>query len=207
MRIQCFSLRLAIVMLALFQTFCKDSQLETVEKRDGEGLLERYQRRKTDFAKEGLYQIFSPDGALLEEAHYFNDTLDGERKYFYPNGSVESIEHFQKGEYHGKYQKFHENGQLKIEQEFVNGAMQGFSLRYYPSGVLEEKVTIRDNDENGPFWEYWENGKIKAEGYYIPSDDGPLEQGELREYDENGQLIRIADCNNGVCLTRSKKEE
>jgi antitoxin component YwqK of YwqJK toxin-antitoxin module len=124
---------------------------------------------------------------------------------------VESIEHYQKGEYHGKYQKFYESGQLKIEQEFVDGAMQGFSLRYYPNGVLEEKVTIRDSEENGPFWEYYENGNLKTEGSYAPSEDASfsdnvsLEQGELKEYDENGQLIRIADCNKGVCLTRWKK--
>ncbi len=205
MRIRHFSLLAAVGLLLLVQTFCKDSHLETVENRDSDGRLERYQRRKTDFAKEGLYQRFSPEGTLLEEAHYLNDSLNGERKYFFPNGTVESIEHYQKGEYHGKYQKFYESGQLKIEQEFVDGAMQGFSLRYYPNGVLEEKVTIRDSEENGPFWEYYENGNLKAEGSYVPSEDASLEQGELKEYDENGQLIRIADCNKGVCLTRWKK--
>jgi antitoxin component YwqK of YwqJK toxin-antitoxin module len=118
---------------------------------------------------------------------------------------VESIEHYRNGQYHGKYQKFFENGQLKIEQEFADGAMQGFSLRYYPNGVLEEKVTICDNEENGPFWEYWENGNLKTEGNYAPSEEASLEQGELKEYDESGQLIRIADCNKGVCPTHWKK--
>ena len=211
MRIKYFSLLAAVGLFVLVQTFCKESHLETVENRDNDGRLERYQRRKTDFAKEGLYQRFSPEGILLEEAHYLNDSLDGERKYFYPNGTVESIEHYRKGEYHGKYQKFYESGQLKIEQEFVDGAMQGFSLRYYPNGVLEEKVSIRDSEENGPFWEYYENGNLKTEGSYAPSEDASfsdnvsLEQGELKEYDETGQLIRIADCNKGVCLTRWKK--
>ncbi|MBV6440436.1 MAG: toxin-antitoxin system YwqK family antitoxin [Haliscomenobacteraceae bacterium CHB4] len=200
-----FSLFAATGLLVLFQTFCTENPVETVESRDAEGQLERYQRRKRDYAKEGLYQRFSADGKLREEAHYVNDTLDGERKYFFPNGTVESIEHYRRGQYHGKYQKFYESGQLYIEQEFVDGAMQGFSLGYYPNGVLKEKVTIRDNEENGPFWEYWENGNLKAEGNYAPDEDESLEQGELKEYDENGQIIRIADCNKGVCLTRWKK--
>jgi antitoxin component YwqK of YwqJK toxin-antitoxin module len=206
MRNERFFLWLAAGLLVLFQTFCKENPLETVETRDAEGRLERYQRRKTDFAKEGLYQKFAPDGKLLEEAHYLNDTLDGERKYFFPSGAVESIERYRRGQYHGKYQKFYENGQVFVEQDFVDGAMQNVSLRYYPNGVLQEKVTIRDNEENGPFWEYWENGKLKTEGTYMPVEEGEsAEQGELKEYDENGQLVRIADCKNGICLTRWKK--
>lgn len=200
-----FLISTALGLFVLFQVCCKENPIETVESRDNEGQLERYQRRKQDYAKEGLYQRFSPEGKLLEEAHYSNDTLDGERKYFFPNGTVESVEHYRRGEYHGKYQKFYENGKLYIEQEFVDGAMQGFSTAYYENGVVKEKVTIRDNEENGPFWEYWENGSLKTEGTYAPAEDGSSEQGELKEYDESGQLIRIADCNKGVCLTRWKK--
>lgn len=200
-----FSLLIVAGLFVLFQTFCKKNPLETVETRDAEGYLERFQRRKTDFAKEGLYQKFAPDGKMLEEANYLNDTLEGERKYFFPNGAVESIERYRRGQYHGKYQKFYENGQLFVEQDFVNGAMQGFSLRYYQNGSLQEKVSIRDNEENGPFWEYWENGNLKTEGTYAPFRGESSEQGELKEYDENGQLIRIADCKNGICVTRWKK--
>lgn len=200
-----FTLWIFAVLPVLFQTFCRQNNLETVETRDPEGRLERFERRKTDFAREGLYQKFAADGKLLEEAHYLSDTLDGERKYFYPNGTVESVEHYLRGAYHGTYRKYYENGQLQVQQEFVNGAMEGLSLRYYPNGTLQEKVTIRDNEENGPFQEYWENGNLKTEGAYQPSEEGSLEQGELKEYDEAGQLVRIADCNRGRCATRWKK--
>lgn len=186
---------------------CKGNSTETVENRSANGQVERYQRRKHDFAKEGQYQRFSAEGKLLEEAHYVNDTLEGERKYFFPNGTLESVEYYRRGKNHGKYQKFYENGRLNIEQDFADGAMQGFSLAYYPNGVLKEKVTIVDSEENGPFQEYWENGNLKAEGAYKPGEEESAEQGELKEYDENGQLIRIADCNMGVCLTKWKKQE
>ena len=184
--------------------YCGNNPVETVEHRDERGQLERFERRKKDFAKEGLYQRFSDTGNLLEEALYSNDTLNGERKYFYPNGTVESIEHYQKGIYHGKYQKFYESGSVQVEQEFVNGALEGLSIAYYPNGVVKEKVTLRNNEEDGPFTEYHENGALKAEGRYIPGEDLPLEQGELREYDEAGQLVRIADCQSGICRTRWK---
>jgi len=32
-----------------------------------------------------------------------------------------------------------------------------------------------------------------------------LEEGTLKEYDEKGQLVRIANCKSGTCLTQWKK--
>ena len=180
--------------------------VEKVEDRNERGQLERFERRKKDFAKEGLYQRFDEKGVLLEEAHYKNDTLDGERKYFYPSGALESIEHYSNGIYHGKYLKYYDSGTLQVEQEFVSGALEGWSTAYYPNGVVKEKVTLVHNEENGPFTEFYENGQKKAEGRYVPGEDFPMEQGELKEYDETGQLVRIADCQSGICKTKWKKE-
>ena len=199
-------LRWSAVLLIVFQSFCTPNPLETTEAKNDRGQLERWQRRKDNLAKERLYQRFSPEGVLLEEAHYLADSLDGERKYFSATGSLESIERYQKGKFHGKFQAFYENGQVKIEQDFVNGALTGLSVRYYPNGKLQEKVMLKDNVENGAFTEYHENGNLKTEGTYLPNEEGDgLEEGELKEYDESGQLIRIADCIHGRCLTKWKK--
>lgn len=182
------------------------SHHETVDAKDAQGRTIRYERRKKDFAKDGLYQRFGENGNLVEEAEYANDTLHGFRKYYYPNESLESVEHFNNGTYHGKYEQYYQDGQLHIEQTFVQGALQGLSLSYYPNGNLKEKVTLKDNDEYGPFLEYYENGVLKTEGNYIPGDDFPLEEGVLKEYDEKGELIRVADCKAGRCTTQWKKE-
>ena len=194
---------LSFTLFLIFQVSCKDSLVETIEIRDDEGRLERFQRNKKDFAKEGLYQKFSVENILLEEAHYHLDVLEGEKKYFYPDGSLESTENYKNGQIDRKYRNFFENGHIKLEQDFVNGAMQGLSIRYYPNGVIEERVTMVDNEENGPFQEYYENGNLKTEGFYAPSEtESALEQGELKEYDENGVLTRVADCKDGRCVTR-----
>lgn len=199
-------LRFSAVCLLLLQAFCTPNPIETTEAKNDRGQLERWQRRKDNQKKEGLFQRFSPESVLLEEAHYLADSLDGERKYFSKTGALESIEQYQNNQLHGKFQAFYPEGQLKIEQEFVHGALSGLSIRYYPNGKIQEKVQIKDNVENGPFTEYHENGNLKTEGTYVPSEEGDgLEQGELKEYDETGQLIRIADCDNGMCLTRWKK--
>ncbi len=199
-------LRHSVVLLLVFQAFCTPNPIETTEAKNDRGQLERWQRRKDNFAKEGLFQRFSPEGVLLEEANYRADSLDGERKFYSSKGILESIERYQNNKIHGKFQGFYENGQVKIEQDFVQGALTGFSIRYHPNGKIQEKVLLKDNVENGPFSEYYENGNLKTEGTYAPNEDGDgLEEGELKEYDETGQLIRIADCKNGACLTRWKK--
>ena len=117
--------RLGVVLLLVFQAFCTQNPIETTEAKNDRGQLERWQRRKDNFAKEGLFQRFSPEGKLLEEAHYVADSLEGERKYYFPNGKVESIERYQYNKIHGKFQTFYEDGQLKIEQDFVQGALNG----------------------------------------------------------------------------------
>jgi len=192
---------------SLFLAACNYfSATEVAESHDEQGRLERYERRKKDFAKEGLYQKFHPNGKVALEAHYINDTLDGVRKFFYPNGGVESIENFVQGEFHGPYQHFYENGTLQLEQVFIDGALQGLSKTHYPNGILTDQVTLVNNEEDGPFVEYYENGAKKAEGFYTPGADGPLEQGELKEYNELGELIRMANCKDGCCVTTWKKE-
>ncbi len=191
----------------LLPTACKENPTEIVETRDAEGRLERYERNKKDFAKAGKYQKFAADGKLIEEANYRQDKLEGERRYFYPNGKVESIENYKNGLLHGKYRKFLEDGAPRIEQDYVDGVMQGLSIRYYPNGNVEERVTMVNNEESGLFQEFYENGQLKVEGTYaLVGEESAQEQGELKEYDENGQLVRIADCVDGRCLTRWKKE-
>jgi antitoxin component YwqK of YwqJK toxin-antitoxin module len=199
-------LRIGVVFLLVFQAFCTQNPIETTETKNDRGQVERWQRRKDNQKKEGLFQRFSAEGILLEEAHYLADSLDGERKYFSVKGVLESIEQYQNNKIHGKFKAFYPEGQVKIEQDFVQGALTGYSIRYYPNGQIQEKVLLKDNVENGPFVEYHENGALKTEGTYVPNEEGDgVENGELKEYDEAGQVIRIADCTNGMCLTRWKK--
>lgn len=174
------------------------TNIETVEVRNEHGELERFERRKKDYARHGLYRRFDAKGQLREEAHYENDTLHGTRTLFYPDGQVEQVEHYEHGVHHGPVVLYFENGQKHLEQTFVHGKLQGLSTRWYPNGTLREKVTLRDNEENGPFTEWYENGQIKAEGTYI---DGDNEHDTLRLYDTNGQLERLMWCQRGRCRT------
>lgn len=189
--------------IALLLVSCQP-KTEVVETTNEFGRKIRYERRKSDFAKEGKYQRFFEDGTVAEEAMYLNDSLDGVRRFYYPGGKVEMEQGYNHGIDHGPYKKYYESGGLEITYNFVNGAIEGESIRYYPNGKVMEVVTIVHNEENGPFKEYYDTGVIKAEGGYIYEEDEALENGELREYDSTGVLIRIANCEKGVCRTKWK---
>ncbi len=170
---------------------------------DAGNVLERFEVERETNLKNGLYERFS-DGVTVEQIQYRNDTIHGFRKLFYPSGTLEVLETYAHGTFHGLYQTFHENEQVEQDGQYHHGRMEGPWKKYYPSGQLMEIVEMHDNEENGPFVEYHENGHLKAEGNYLHGDN---EHGILKLYDENGQLERTMQCNEGVCYTIAEPSE
>ena len=108
------------------------------------------------------------------------------------------------GQFTGEYRLYHDNGELKQKGTYRNNAMTGPWETYYDNGQLKERVQFEGNMENGPFIEYHRNGKLAAEGAY---KEGDYEHGELKIYNENGELIRSMLCDNGRCQTTWSAEE
>lgn len=199
------------IFFCLFLSFifldCKvePSNLETIETQYETGTTkEKYSRKKDDFAKQGPYTSFYPSGKVMEEAHYENDTIHGERKMYFESGQVEIIEQYENGEFIGTYRDFYENGNLKSEGSYVDNEMDGEWKFYFETSELREKVTFKGNDENGPFQDYHKNGKVAAEGFY---KNGDKEHGILKKYDEAGELIEKMNCMSGICMTIWTKED
>lgn len=194
-----------IFALATIFVFTACSNLETVQETDDAGnIIAKYTRNKEDYAREGLFEAFDEEGNLMEAANYKNDQLHGERKIFYANGEVEAVEQFANGEYQGNFLGYYEDGALKIAGNYIDNAMSGEWKRYYKNGQTMEVVLFVDNEENGKFIEYHENGNLKTEGFYKNGDN---EDGELKIYNENGDLERIMDCVMGRCKTRWPQED
>ncbi|MFT4761224.1 MAG: antitoxin component YwqK of YwqJK toxin-antitoxin module [Paraglaciecola sp.] len=183
---------------------CGDGNMEVIENKNDAGVvIEKYTRKNDDFAKEGKYEAFFENGKVLETANYVNDVLDGERKIYREDGSVETVEHYENGQFSGLYQDLHSNGKVKFEGQYTDNTMGGLWKGYYESGALKEEVMMANNDENGPFKEYHENGKLASEGVYL---NGAFEKGELKIYDENGELTNRKMCHLGICRDIWTKE-
>jgi antitoxin component YwqK of YwqJK toxin-antitoxin module len=185
--------------LILTLAACHFSKTETIEKKDENGKLsERFERRTSDFAKEGKFQAFFPSGKLRQESYYRNDSIDGVQKFFYENGQVEIIEHLKNGSFEGKYQHFYPDGTLDNEGIYQNNEMTGAWVFHYKNGMIKEVVNFKKNEENGQFKEYYNNGILKTEGAYLNGDN---ENGPLRMYDSLGMLVKTMDCDSGICRT------
>ncbi len=192
-------------ILTIFFFACNNANLETVVNYDENGnLIEKYTRRKELHLKQGLYTAYYPDGSLREESRYEKDTLNGERKLYYETGQLQILENYSRGQFEGIYQAFYENGQLEQEGTYVANEMSGDWKRYYDTGELMEVVSFKNNEENGPFKEYYKNDQLKTEGTYLGGD---FEQGLLKKFDENGDLVQKMQCDHGICRTIWTKEK
>ncbi len=195
------------LLLLAFLSSCSD--IENVEVKEGNVVTESYDRRKSDFAKQGTYKRFSPEGKLLEQSEYDNNLLHGKQSFFYPNGQVLESVHYTNGTHNGTYQTFFENGKVELEGQYANGALEGEFKVHYESGQVKEILTYKNNEEVGAFKEYHDNGNIKTEGAYNGADPDTniaVEHGELKKYDEKGEHYQTMDCTNGRCITTWKKE-
>ncbi len=193
------------VVLVSFLCFACGKQTEIAEVRDGEGnLIEKYAKDPKTNLRNGLSTKYIGK-RKVEEAHYLNDVLHGERKVFYENGTVEALENYENGIFVGPYKSFYEkNNSLKSEGEYVAGKMTGNWKFYYPNGRIKEIVAFKENEEDGPFEEYYESGTIKAKGNYktLEGSVNPnKEHGLLELFDETGTLVKKMNCNYGACVT------
>ncbi len=194
---------IGIFLIAITLFSCSDKK--KIEVRDKAGKIsESYQINRKSGKKEGLYKHFYPNGKLNEEATYKDGMLDGYRKLYREDGSLEIHENYLSGAFQGEFTSYYPNGKLNVIGKYLNNEMTGLWKRYYDSGELMEETLFSENEENGPFKEYYKNGKIKTEGTYL---NGPHEHGELRMYDENGIIVKKMNCDNGVCHTIWESKE
>jgi hypothetical protein len=193
----------------LLVTFFSCSDIETVEVKEGDVVIESYTRRKSDFAKEGTYTRYSVDGKLLEKSEYKNDKFHGTQEFYYSNGQISEFVNYKNGVHDGEFKSFFKNGKISQEANYVAGKWEGEFKGYYANGQLEEVLQFENGKEVGLFIEYHENGNLKTEGTYNgtdPDNEKALEHGELKKYDENGEHYQTMDCTYGRCNTTWKKE-
>jgi antitoxin component YwqK of YwqJK toxin-antitoxin module len=186
----------------LLVTFFSCSNLESVEVKEGDIIIESYTRRKSDFAKHGTYTRYSTKGKILEKSEYENNELHGTQEFYYPNGQISELINYKKGVHDGEFKAYQ-------VATYVAGAWEGELKVYYLNGKLKEVLQFERGKEMGPFKEYHKNGNLKTEGTYNgadPDTEFALEHNELKKYDENGEHYQTMNCNNGRCSTTWRKE-
>lgn len=128
--------------------------------------------------KNGCATKYDSLGNVEKEAFYVDDVKQGEEQWFYPDGSLKKIVHYENGDEDGLAVTYNKEG-IIIEEEIYN------------DGFLRKKQTFNQLDEKGEktgVWRtYFPNGNIKTE---ISYDRGKMD-GTAKEFDKTGKLVNI----------------
>ncbi len=93
--------------------------------------------------KQGEYTLFTLDGNFAVKGFMNKNKNDGNWKYYYENGQLESTGDFDNDEPTGNWTWFHTNGLIKCEGTFLNGKPNGRWLRYNEDGVTCRIINYR----------------------------------------------------------------
>jgi hypothetical protein len=107
--------------------------------------------------------LFARDGSLLDSATYFNDTLEGTRRF-----------------YEEKTTLFH-------TENYKHGLLHGFHKAVYSSGVTGFQGYRKNNLMVGEWQFHFENGHPITYEYYDSS--GVMKY--FRKYDDNGNALKV----------------
>lgn len=118
----------------------------------------------------GLFQMYTEDGVLIDNANFKDGERDGVTEQFY-----------------------NDTGKLRVSANYKNGVLEGEYKAYYPNGNLQGEVNYVNGEMNGNFKEYHENKKIRLSGSYKNS----LQEGEWKSYLEDGTLESIVNYKDG----------
>ena len=118
----------------------------------------------------GLFQMYTEDGVLIDNASFKDGERDGLTEQFY-----------------------NDTGKLRVSANYKNGVLEGEFKAYYPNGNLQGEVNYINGEMNGDFKEYHENKKIRLSGSYKNS----LQEGEWKSYLEDGTLESIVNYKDG----------
>lgn len=192
-------------LLFIILSSCEDKKDKTIVSFHETG--EKYEEYQyiADSLKHGYYRRYSDRGFLLETSNYLEGKLEGERIIYNFNSGVKEISEIYKNDIlEGRYILFHPNGEMNMLGIYKNNVLSGTVSFFDSTGGLSEEVQFVNNFQLFPFQEFHENGKIKWEGSYKYSTvlNRKTEFGLLKEYNEDGKLIRKKMCDEkAICTT------
>ncbi|MCU0319313.1 MAG: hypothetical protein MUE88_04470 [Flavobacteriales bacterium] len=159
------------------------------------------------------------NGQVKIESTYVNGEPEGTMTFYFPSGSKEIEGKLVNGSRDGVWFYFNEDGSLQLQMLYEKGDLKkerkenGVFREYYDDERPKSEETYRKGKREGPFKEYHDNGQwlvkpmpadpvlgtppdmqrvlegqtVKREGRYV----NDLLEGEVKEYDEKGKLVKV----------------
>ncbi len=204
-----------LFLSTLFFASCENR--ETVVQTLDNGFREEFQIDKKSKAREGFYKKFRDDGSLLASGTYRTGKLDGKYTLFYTSGKTMQEETYRDDLLEGSVYSWYESGVLEAEEPYRGGKHEGELKRYHENGKLKVSMAMKNGVEDGPVKYFWPNGNLQQEGVFqigVNTQTGLSNEdfdekwhGERKQYDENGRLTVIQNCDHGFCTTTWQLEK
>lgn len=130
------------------------------------------------------------------------DTADGHFRYFYANGSLQSVGNYINGHRNGLWLGFHFNSMLRDSTVYKMGKIQGTNLQWHYNGYLADS-SYTDTQGNRQQYSWFENGKLAAYGAVLNSK----KSGKWRYYHKNGTISSVEIYKEGKLLDKTYFDE
>ena len=169
-----------------------DSMLKVLDYYLESGELQMvgtYHREVGPFNQHGEFQYFYPDGTLKAVYHYNYGVTDGVIKKYFDNGQLHTVEHYNMGRQVDTIRTYYKNGQLR-KLEVMN---PDFS-RKNPSDQFKETLLLHAFSNDGTI--QVKNGTGVYKDYYLSG-----RKKSIIEYEEgfiHGKWIRYTGVRNKV---------
>lgn len=154
-----------------------------------------------DGERDGLTEQFYNDtGKLRVSANYKNGVLEGEFKAYYPNGNLQGEVNYVNGEMNGNFKEYHENKKIRLSGSYKNSLQEGEWKSYLEDGTLESIVNYKDGELHGIKEDYYKNGNVWTRQEFKNNElDGVYEV-----YYENGNPQLKAKIKNGQTIEEKR---
>lgn len=148
---------------------------------------------------------FTTRGEAIRQGLNDGDAPDGERRYYYGDGTLLQCETIVNGKKQGKVVRYHPHlesdteSRVEAVQYAVDGVAQGAYKEYYRNGQLRVEYDKINDIGEGSYVEYHENGAVMKR--FTLSKGKPVGTGHT--YHDNGVISTISEFDdNGRTLTR-----
>lgn len=187
-------------------------------------MAEREERK--DGVLQGPSKSWFANGKPKSEANYVGGEAQGAMVFYYPDGKKEIEGQMVNGDRDGTWRYFNKDGSLQLQLLYAKGTLlkerkeNGTFTEYFDDDRPKSEFNYRKGKLEGRFVEWHDNGKWvlkpmkadpvmgtpadvervlegqtkKREGAYV----NDLLEGEVKEYDEKGRLLKVTKYVAGV---------
>ncbi|UOQ72433.1 tetratricopeptide repeat protein [Hymenobacter cellulosilyticus] len=130
-------------------------------------------------------QVLRANGKPRSTGTYLNGHPDGEWRWYYGTGALETVRHYSNGgKLNGLVEQYYTNGQVRTRQSYTNDEADGYFESFYEDGQPSQTGFWQHDQRQGLWRDYYVDGRVSEE-YYYRNDE---QQGPARSFTPGGKL-------------------